>query len=28
VQLGDMKEGVDVSELHNCPSGISGGRCR
>ena len=28
VQLGDMKEGVDVSEFHNCPSGVSGGRCR
>ena len=28
VQLGDMKEGVDVSEFHNSPSGVSGGRCR
>ena len=28
VQLGDMKESVDVSEFHNCPSGVSGGRCR
>ena len=28
VQLGDMKEGVDVSEFHNSPSGVSGGQCR